>query len=96
MKFEEWISAKTPEEAEEYRRRFKMAISNSIRRKILLELEKGEMSFEEIRKALKIDDRLLKYHIDALKKGECVIEESGTFRLTEKGKILAKLVKKKA
>jgi len=95
MKFEEWISAKSPEEAEEFRRRFKMAINNSIRRKILIQLLNGKKSTSELSQSIGIDEKMLKYHIDVLKKGECVMERDGSLELTEEGKVLANLVAEK-
>ncbi len=95
MRFEDWISAKSPEEAEEFRRRFKMAINNSIRRKILKQLLESAKSVQELKEVLSIDEKMLRYHIDILKKGECVDERDAILTLTEEGKILANLVREK-
>ncbi|ADC64437.1 arsenical resistance operon repressor, putative [Ferroglobus placidus DSM 10642] len=94
MKFEEWISAKSTEEAEEYRKRFKMAISNSIRRRILALLNESEKSLEELKKELKIDEKLLKFHLDTLEKASC-ITVGDKISLTDEGRVLAEIVKKK-
>jgi len=95
MKFEDWISAKSPEEAEEFRKRFKMAINNSVRRKILKHLLEGDKSLPQLEELIGINEKMLRYHIDVLKNGECVVETAGVFSLTEEGKILANLVKEK-
>ncbi len=95
MRFEDWISAGSPEEAEEFRRRFKMAINNSIRRKILKHLIEGDMNFSELKKLLNVDERILRYHIDVLRNSGCVDESDEVLTLTEEGKILASLVAEK-
>ncbi len=95
MRFEDWISAKSPEEAEEFRKRFKMAINNSVRRKILKLLLEGDRSFSQLQELTGIDEKMLRYHIDILKNGECVVESAGVLSLTEEGKILADLVKER-
>ncbi len=95
MKFEDWIGAKSPEEAEEFRKRFKMAINNSVRRKILRHLLEGDKSLSQLEELTGINEKMLRYHIDVLKNGECVVESVGVLSLTEEGKILANLVKEK-
>jgi len=94
VKFEEWISAKSTEEAEEYRRRFKMAISNSIRRKILALLDESEKSLDELKRELKIDEKLLRFHLDVLEKASC-ISVGDKISLTDEGRVLVEIVKKK-
>jgi len=94
VKFEEWISAKSPEEAEEYRRRFKMAISNSIRRKILVLLDEKDMSFEELKERVGINENLLKFHLDVLEKASCIVT-GDKIKLSDEGRVLAEIVKKK-
>ncbi|NOY12006.1 MAG: winged helix-turn-helix transcriptional regulator [Archaeoglobi archaeon] len=95
MKFDEWISADSPEKAEEYRRRFKMAIANSIRRKILLELDEGSKSVGELLSKLNVGEKILKYHLDTLEKGSCIRYAGDRVELTEEGRVLAKLVREK-
>lgn len=95
MKFDEWISADSPEKAEEYRRRFKMAIANSVRRKILIELDEGEKTFDDLLSKLNVSEKILKYHLDTLEKGSCIAYERDRIRLTDEGKVLARLVRGK-
>ncbi len=92
MRFENWISARSPEEAEKFRRRFKMAINNSMRRKILKQLLEGDKTIFELKKLINVDEKILRYHIDVLKNSECVAESGGIISLTEEGKVLANLV----
>ena len=94
MKFEEWISAKSPEEAEEYRRKFKMAISNSIRRKILALLDERERSLDELKGVIDVDEKVLKFHLDVLEKASC-ISVGDNIKLTDEGRVLAEIVRKK-
>jgi len=95
MKFEEWVSSDSRDKAEEYRKRFKMAIANSTRRKILLYLDENTADLTSLQKYLGISPKILKYHLDTLKKGEC-IKQSGDFvELTEEGKVLVNLIKEK-
>lgn len=95
MKFDEWISADSPEKAEEYRRRFKMAIANSIRRRILVELDSGGKTFEELLSKLNVSERVLKYHLDTLEKGSCITYDGEKIALTEEGRVLSRLVREK-
>ena len=95
MKFEDWTGAKSPEDAEEFRKRFKMAINNSIRRKILVKLLNGKKTVSEISRDMGIDEKTMKYHIDVLKRGECVIEKDDALVLTKEGRVLANLVAEK-
>ncbi len=95
MKFEEWVSSESTEKAEEYRKRFKMAIANSIRRKILLHLDKNTASLASLQKELGISSQILKYHLDVLKKGECIKQSGEVVELTEEGKVLASLIREK-
>lgn len=95
MKFEDWVNAESPEVAEEYRRRFKMAINNGIRRKVLLELMNGSLSVDELSEKTGIDEKILNYHLDILKKGDCVRVEGSLIELTDEGRVLADLISKK-
>ena len=95
MKFDEWLSADSPEKAEEYRRRFKMAIANSVRRKILLELDEGEKTADYLLSRLNVSEKILKYHLDTLEKGSCIEYDGEKIRLTEEGRVLARLVREK-
>jgi len=95
VRFEEWTSAKSPEEAEEYRRKFKMAISNSVRRKILVLLDESERSLEELKREVRVDERILKFHLEVLEKASC-ISIGDKIKLTEEGRILAEIIKKRA
>ncbi|MBE8539525.1 ArsR family transcriptional regulator [Geoglobus acetivorans] len=92
MKFEEWTKSEDPEKAEELRRRFKMAINNPIRRKILTELYGGSRRAHELADKLGVEEKLLKYHLDILTKGSCIEFREDRIYLTEEGRVLTELI----
>jgi predicted transcriptional regulator len=61
------------------------ALSNPIRRKVIVLIGAFGKSRSEIEEELNIDKSLFKYHIDFLKEGKYIFLEGDIFRLTDEG-----------
>jgi predicted transcriptional regulator len=61
------------------------ALSNPIRRKVIVSIGAFGKSRSEIEEELNIDKSLFKYHIDFLKEGKYIFLEGDIFRLTDEG-----------
>lgn len=61
------------------------ALSNPIRRKIIVSIGAFGKSKSEIEAELDIDKSMLKYHIDFLNEGKYIILENEMIRLTDEG-----------
>jgi len=61
------------------------ALSNPIRRKVIVSIGVFGKSRSEIEEELNIDKSLFKYHIDFLKEGNYIFLEGDIFRLTDEG-----------
>lgn len=61
------------------------ALSNPIRRKVIVSIGAFGKSRSEIEEVLDIDKSLFKYHIDFLKEGNYIFLEGDIFRLTDEG-----------
>lgn len=61
------------------------ALSNPIRRKVIVSIGAFGKSRYEIEEELNIDKSLFKYHIDFLKEGKYIFLEGDIFRLTDEG-----------
>jgi predicted transcriptional regulator len=86
-KFEEMIMrAPTPREEKtgDHDLMFK-ALSNPVRRKIIMSIGAFGKSLTKIKEETGIDQSLLNYHLDFLRKGEYIIIEDDTYRLTDRG-----------
>jgi len=61
------------------------ALSNPIRRKVIVSIGAFGKSRSEIKEELNIDGSLFKYHIDFLKEGNYIFLEDDIFSLTDEG-----------
>ena len=85
------------EETKEYHRRYQRAVNNPVRRKILSILMDGEMSIEDLKSRMVMDEKTLKWHLDLLEHGFCVEKEvkadSIIYKITKDGKVIDYLEK---
>jgi predicted transcriptional regulator len=90
---ESWSSFnKSLEENALYHRRYHAAVSNPLRRKILMLIAKG-CTKSEIAGKLNLSEEKLDYHLRILEKGFCIKREGQRFRLTKEGKVIYYLCK---
>jgi len=80
------------DKSREYHKRWLIAISNEVRRKILEMIDEGK-SEEEILNILRIDKKELDYHLKILEWGFCIQKEDDKWILTKEGEIV-KFLKK--
>ncbi len=80
------------DKSREYHKRWLIAISNEVRRKILEMIDDGRNE-EEILKILRIDKKELDYHLKILEWGFCIQKEDDKWILTKEGEIV-KFLKK--
>lgn len=77
----------TLEKSREYHKRYQIAVSNPLRRKILKLVKEGK-SKEEIRNALGLDERQLEYHLKILEWGYCIDRSEGRLEITKEGLVV--------
>jgi predicted transcriptional regulator len=85
---------KTLEENALYHKRYHAAISNPVRRKILMLIAKGCTEAEIVEK-LNLSNKKLDYHLRVLEHGFCIKREGESFRLTKEGELIYHLSKSK-
>lgn len=82
----------TMEETKDRHRRYLRAIENPQRREILALLEQGEATLRSLSEATGMDERTLKWHMDFLEYGYCVLRknEEGkvVYSITEEGRVV--------
>lgn len=61
------------------------ALSNPVRRKVIVSIGAFGKSGSEIEQELDIDTGLLKYHLDFLREGNYIVPDGDMFRLTDEG-----------
>jgi DNA-binding transcriptional ArsR family regulator len=82
----------TMEETKERHRRYLRAIENPQRREILAVLEQGDATLETLSEATGMDERTLKWHMDFLEYGYCVVKKIDdgkvVYGITEEGRVV--------
>lgn len=75
------------EKNEEYHKRYHIAVSNPLRRKILRLIAEG-LSKNEICEKLNLTIPQLEYHLRFLEHGFCIRKEGDALKLTKEGEII--------
>jgi predicted transcriptional regulator len=72
--------------------RYLRAINSPLRRKILIALNEGDLTFEELKAKTDLNRTILKWHLSVLESGFCIEKEAkhGTiiYKLTQEGKVV--------
>ena len=74
-------------ENREYHVRYWKAVNNKVRITILKFLLDGGKEYDEIREEIKIQDAILKYHLEVLEAGYCIEKEGETYTATQEGTV---------
>ncbi|WP_457590392.1 winged helix-turn-helix domain-containing protein [Geoglobus sp.] len=77
----------TLEKSREYHKRYQIAVSSPLRRKIL-RLVKDGRNEDEIKRELGLDDRQLEYHLKVLEWGHCIDRSGGRLEITKEGMVV--------
>ena len=77
----------TLEKSREYHKRYQIAVSSPLRRKILRLVKEGK-SEAEIGKILGLDRRQLEYHLRILEWGHCIDRSDGRLEITKEGLVV--------
>ncbi|MBD3172313.1 ArsR family transcriptional regulator [Candidatus Bathyarchaeota archaeon] len=89
--------ANSMEETKDRHKRYLRAISNPIRRSILIEIKNGHNTFETIINKTGIDERTLEWHLQILEGAYCISRKNKRntedIRLTQEGKVIDYLEK---
>lgn len=89
--------ANSMEETKDRHRRYLRAISNPIRRSILIEIKNGHNTFETIINKTGIDERALEWHLQILEDAYCISRKNRrnteNISLTQEGKVIDYLEK---
>jgi predicted transcriptional regulator len=80
-----------------YHKLYLRAVSNPLRRNILIALKQGPKTIDEMRSFLNVDSKLLRWHLNILENGFCVEKENegkkAVYKITQEGKVVDYLQK---
>jgi predicted transcriptional regulator len=79
--------SKSLEKSREYHKRYHLAVSNPLRRKILKLISEGKKE-GEIRDELNLSERELEFHLKFLEHGFCIERDGDNIQLTKEGEII--------
>ena len=79
-------------ETRQFHERYLRAVNSPLRRKILVALNEGNATFDELEAKTGLDEITLKWHLSVLESGFCIEKENkqghSMYKLTQEGKVV--------